>query len=408
MAYYSNSELADTYHVSVRTVRNWIQLAKEGKLALDLHEERGKSYLSKNSGNILTIERHLSKHKNKRPRSAMKVISPRPEFYRLFTEGQVYDIVRNLDIYHEIPRQYNYFENGAVEWDKYTKAMAEEDSLNIITQTTSLIDQNKEYIDKRIAKYEKVNVVDVGVGNALPTKGLLQHLIGKGVLGRYIAIDISQRMLEIAEQNVKEWFGDKIKFEGYELDITYERFANILAESYLRGGDNVEANIILFLGGTADNLRVPDDALRTINASMGSNDIFIHSDKLELEGMNPEWFDHGSSPGKPVLSKIHRLIFDLLNVDESFYDVEIGFDKRAQQRYSRVRLKYALQLSFDFEEGGRTLEFEKNDVILLWRSWQVSVNFLNEQFERTGFYILHSSQTDDREYILNIGQVRGN
>lgn len=406
MPYFKNSELADTYHVSDRTVRYWIKLAREGKLKLDLHVEGKKTYLTKNAGNIAVIEKHVAENRKHRPRNAHKLISPKPEFYRLFTQAQIYDIVRNLEMHHEIPRQYNYFDGGATEWDEYVEQLDKQDVPNLLNRTVDLLKETEGYLDNRLAKYDKINVVDIGVGNALPSKGVLQHLIDNGRLGRYIAIDISPEMLDIAERNIKKWFAGKVIVEKYEIDITFERFANILAQDYLNSGQSNTANLVLFLGGTPYNFRNPDDAFRTINESMNANDFLVYTDKLETERMQPQWYQYTSKPGKLELSPIHRIVFDLLNIDSSFFDVEMGFDEQNGQRYARTRMKVAFTLKFEFEEGEREISFEKGETILLWRSWQMSADLIHEQFKRNGFYTLHSTQSDDREYLLTISQVK--
>ena len=406
MPYFKNSELADTYHVSDRTVRYWIKLAREGKLKLDLHVEGKKTYLAKNAGNIAVIEKHVAENRKHRPRNAHKLISPKPEFYRLFTQAQIYDIVRNLEMHHEIPRQYNYFDGGATEWNEYVEQLDKQDVPNLLNRTVDLLKETEGYLDNRLAKYDKINVVDIGVGNALPSKGILQHLIDNERLGRYIAIDISPEMLDIAERNIKKWFGGQIIVEKYEIDITFERFANILAQDYLNSGQSNTANLVLFLGGTPYNFRNPDDAFRTINESMNANDFLVYTDKLETDHMQPQWYQYTSKPGKLELSPIHRIVFDLLNIDSSFFDAEMGFDEQNGQRYARTRMKVAFTLKFEFEEGERAISFEKGETILLWRSWQMNADLIHEQFKRNGFYTLHSTQSDDREYLLSISQVK--
>lgn len=409
MPYFKNSELADTYHVSDRTVRYWIKLAREDKLKLDLHVEGKKTYLTKNAGNIAVIEKHVAENRKHRPRNAQKVVTPKRDFYRLFTQAQIYDIVRNLEMHHEIPRQYNYFDGGATEWDAYIQKLADDQAASISSRSIELINENLGYLDKRLSSFEKVNVVDVGVGNALPARELIEHLLESGKLGRYVAVDISPEMLAIAEKNIMRWFHGRVDVEKYEMDITHERFTNILAEGYLKCEDSNTANLVLFLGGTAANLRNPDDAFRTINESMNANDYLVFTDKMETRQMQPEWFQYTAKPGKLELAPIHRIVFDLLNIDPSFYDVEMGFDSSTQQRFTRTRLKVALTLKFEFEDGERTLEFEKGDAILLWRlwrSWRTSPDGIHEQFKRNGFYTLHSTQSDDREYLLTISQVK--
>lgn len=407
MLYFKNSELAYTYHVSVKTVSNWIEATKQGKLDLTLHVRGERSYVTNTARNIAIIEQLVERGKKYRPHRALKVVTPKPEFYRLYNQAQIYDIVSNLEIRREIPREYNYFDGGADNWDKYAQRLAREDTPNNLTTTKRLLVQNERYIDDLLAKYKKVNIVDVGVGNALPVKDFIQHLIDEGKLGRYVAIDISKEMLQIARKNIKKWFKDSVRFEDYQLDVNYEKFSNVLAEDYITGKSNETANIIMFLGGTIQNLRKPEAALRILHDSMGINDFLIHSQKLDTE-TSRRYFDFNLQPGSSSLAPNHRFIFDLLNIDPSFYEVEMGFDSDKKERYIRVRLKIALTLKFDFEIGQRILELDKGDTILLWRAWQKTALDVTKEIDKGEFYLLQSSQTDDQEYILTISRIKRN
>ena len=406
MLYFRNSELADTYHVSVRTVRNWVTLAKQGKLNLILHEESGRSYVSNTTGNIALIEELAAKGKKFRPHHTIKSVTPKPEFYSLFTQAQVYDIVSNMELHHEIPRDYNYLGGGAENWDKYANRLSSETSPNNLNMTLKLLRKNQSYLDGLLENYKKINVVDIGVGNALPVRNLLEGLLQNGKLGRYIALDISPRMIEIAKNNIQEWFDGKVNFEGYTFDITREGFSNILAEDYLMPGGQETGNLILFLGGTIQNFRKRDSALRAINDSMNANDFLIHTQKLDSEATR-RYFDFNSQPTNSTLAPNHRYIFDLLNIGEDFYDVEMGFDKSKNERYIRVRLKMPLIIHFEFDYGGeRSVSFDKGETILLWRAWQDTATDIAALFDDNDFYILQASQTPDREYLMTISQVK--
>lgn len=405
MLYFKNSELAYTYHVSVRTVRNWIEAVKQGKLDLDLHTHAGRQYVSNTARNIAAIERMVEDRKKYRPHRAVKIVTPRPEFYKLYNESQIYDIVSNLEIHHEIPREYNYFDGGAGNWDRFAKRMAAEDTPNNLTSTLKLLDRSEAYIDDLIRDYSKVNVVDIGVGNAMPVRPLLERLTEKKKLARYIAIDISPEMLIIAKRNIEEWFGDRVTMETYDLDITHERFRNILAEDYIRKGAEDACSLILFLGGTIQNLRKPDAALQVIHDSMGLGDYLVHSQKLDTESSR-KYFDFNPEPGNTALAPNHRLIFDLLNIDDTFYDVEMGYSPELKERFIRVRLKVALNIQFLFNLGEKIINFNKGDSILLWRARQdLALDVLN-QFDRDDFHTLHSSQTSDEEYLLTISRIK--
>lgn len=405
MLYFKNTELAKEYHVTLRTVLNWIEATKQGKLDLVLHTESGKSYVANTARNITLIKQMVEDRKKYRNTKAVKTVEPKPEFYRLFNQGQIYDLVTSLEIHREIPRQYNYFDGGASHWDQYATTLAHEETPNLIKSTIDLVDKHFGYIDDLLKKYKRVNVVDIGVGNALPVKGLLQHLLDQQKLGRYIALDISSDILKIAQKNIHAWFGNKVVFEDYEVDINYDRFSNILAEEYLRDDSQDTANLVLLLGGTLCNFRVPDGAFKIIHDSMSVNDFLMHTQKLDSEATR-RYFDFNIEPGKSELAPIHENVVSLLNIDKSFYDVEMGFDQGQQQRYVRMTFKIALSIKFKFETGERTLEINKGEKVLVWRSWQQTALDVVHQLDHNDFYTLHSSQTEDQEYILTVSRVK--
>ena len=405
MQYFRNFEIVKEHRVDESTVRKWIRNAKSGKLDLTLHEQGDRTYIANTAKNVAAIKDLVEAHRKFRNTKAAKVVTPRPEFFKLYTQAQIYDMATNLELHHEIPRQYNYFNGGADSWDKYAQQMIIEEAPNVINSTVKLLDMNDSYIDELLNNYKRVNVVDIGVGNALPVKDFLTKIVERGALGRYVAIDISAEMLEIARRNIKEWFGDVFPFEGYELDINTDRFANILAEEYLRKDAEDTVNLVLLLGGTPYNFRNPDGLFKVIHDSMSVNDFLIHTQKLDSDATR-RYFDFNPNPGQPVLPPIHRFVVDMLNIDESLYDIDLGYDEARRQRYERIRLKVALTIIFEFEQGERTIHFGKGESILVWRSWQQTAFDVARQFDRNDFYILHSSQTADQEYILTVSRAK--
>jgi len=405
MLYFKNAELAETYHITLKTVLNWVQATKEGRLDLDLHTENGKSYVSNTTRNITTINRLVNERRKYRNTKAVKTVTPRPEFYDLYTDKQIYDIATNLEIHHEIPRQYNYFDGGANRWDEYAKRLVVEQPANVVNSTIKLLSRNHGYIDELLEPYARVNVVDIGVGNAYPVKQLLEHLLSQGKLGRYIALDISPDMLEIARRNIKSWFGNRVAFEGYENDINHDIFSNLFIGEYTKKHANETVNLMLLLGGTLSNMRWSDGGYRVIHDSMGINDLLIHSNKLDTEATR-RYFDFDIKPGETRLAPIHALVMELLNIDNSYYDVELGYDHLYRERFERIRLKVALSVKFNFKAGERTITFNKGDAILTWRALQQAAADVASQFDRNDFYLLHTSQTEDQEYILTVSRVK--
>jgi len=95
-----------------------------------------------------------------------------------------------------------------------------------------------------------------------------------------------------------------------------------------------------------------------------------------------------------------------LNIDNSYYDVELGYDHLYRERFERIRLKVALSVKFNFKAGERTITFNKGDAILTWRALQQAAADVASQFDRNDFYLLHTSQTEDQEYILTVSRVK--
>lgn len=407
MLYFRHSELVNTYHVSLKTVHNWIDATKGGKLKLELCKENGRTYIVNNSINIATLKTLAAKGKKYRNTIYHKVAIPTSDFYKLYSRKQILDIISHLDIHREIPRQYNYFDQGAVNWEKFALHMWEQEGANLLKSTVRLLEANQTAIGFLTEEHHRVNIIDIGPGNAIPVKGLLAYLLESGKLNRYIAVDISEEMLHITLRNIREWFGDQIKAEGHIRDITYERFDDLLVDDMLDKNAPQTLNLVLLLGGTPMNFQNPYDILKVIYGSMGRDDLLVYTDKPDTEAER-RYFDVNLDPGAKALSSKYSFIFDLLNIDESLYDVEMGFNEQKRVRYIQVRLKVALTIKFKFENGERDVKLDKGETILLWRVWHQTALEIIGEFEKVGFILLQSSLTKDRQYLLTISGVEAN
>src|SRR6266550_9452031 len=124
MLYFKKAELAETYHISEKTVTNWVREAKDGKLDLELHEEHGRAWIANTTRNIELIEQLVEGRKKFRNSRGIKAVTKKPEFYELYNQQQIFDLTSSLDIYHEIPLDYAYFDGGADYWDEYAQRLA--------------------------------------------------------------------------------------------------------------------------------------------------------------------------------------------------------------------------------------------------------------------------------------------
>lgn len=401
MLYFKHSELVDRYHVSLKTVHNWIDAAKAGKLELELTNKGGRTYIANNPGNDVVLERLAAKGKKYKNIRYSKTAEPTGAFYEIYNRKQILEIITDINVHREISRQYNYFDGGADNWDQFAHRLWTDKNANLLTSTSDLLKTNFDSIELLLADYERINIIDIGLGNALPEKEFIGRLIKDGRLNRYIAIDISRSMLDIAEKNMRSWFGDSIKVETHLRDITYERFDDLLVDDMLDSQASRTINVALLLGATPMNFRSPQDALKVVHGSLGQDDILVYTDKPDSEAER-RYFDFNAKPGTTNLSPNHRFIFDLLNIDESLYDVEMAFNERESYRYIQVRLKKDLSIKFSFNNGERWVNLNKGEAVMLWRVWHMTSIEIISCFEDSGFSLLQTSLTKDRQFILTV------
>lgn len=401
MLYFKHAELAEKYHVSLKTVHNWIDAAKQGKIPLRLHTVSSRTYIADTPENTVVLKQLSEKGKKYRNSLHHKVVQPIPEFYKIFNHKQILDIVTSLSVHRELPKQYDYLEDGAKNWDNWlSQLQTDSKTSNTFSATIQLLEVFRGPLD-RLLTNKRINVIDLGAGNAYPVRQLLAHLHEKHSLNRYIAIDISASMLEIAESNIKQWFGEDFPFESYVRDIAYEHFDDIVVEDMLDSQADQTVNLVLLLGDTINNLPSPNNVLKAAYDSMGINDLIVFPTKLDSE-VSRRYFNW---PNNLQASDLNGYLLNLISLDGSLYDIEMGFDEGRMMRYVRIRLKTALTIDFSFGTIKREVSFEKGETILLHRIWHKTSIEIIAQFEAAGFKLIQSGLSDDRQYVLTISGV---
>lgn len=403
MKYFKNTELAKIYNVSEKSVRNWIQAADEGKLELQLYEQSGKHWIANTSKNISIIAQQIEKGKKFKNRRALKLLSPTQDFYNSYDQTQILDIISHLSIHHEIPTQYSYADGGAEYWDRYANRLYTEDSPNILNKTIELLDSSAESIDNFTDNNRKINIIDLGPGNGLPIRSTIERMLQQGRLNRYVAIDTSKEMLDILEKNINKWFGGIVKFEGYVMDFSFQRFGHIFADDYSVDDSEMPLNLVFLLGGTLSNFRSPIQTLQTINQSLGLNDMLVYSAYLDTPNTR-RYFDF--STAQPNQRLRSELILGKLGIDDSLYSIEQIFDELQRARFVSAVPKVDISIEFKFLSGTRRVELKKNQPILLWRHWHKEILDVIAQFDNNGFDFLQSTKSKDQQYLVMISKLK--
>ncbi|HEX7963516.1 MAG TPA: L-histidine N(alpha)-methyltransferase [Candidatus Saccharimonadales bacterium] len=405
MKYFKNTELAKLYNVSEKSVRNWIEATRQGKLSLELHLENGKLYIANTSKNTPILEHLVSKGKKYRNSRGFKVVTPVEEFYKIYDKKQVLDILSNLTIHKEIPLQYGYLNGGAESWDHYAKRLAQEQTPNILTRTTSLLKLNASYIDLLVGNNRRVNIVDLGPGNGLPARPIIERLHEQGRLNRYIALDISQDMLDILEKNIKTWFSGEVAYEGYVRNFNEERFNDLITESYLGDDEETPVNLVFLFGGTLSNFRQPDHVLQVINSSMGPGDIFFYSGYMDTP-YTRRYFDLSGTSHDQEDVQQSGLIPSLLRLDESLCDFEQLFDREKRCRFKIMKPKVDLEIHFTIENKDLGVELNKEEPILLWRHRHYDYVDIVSLLDKNDFNVLQATKSEDENFVLLMSKIK--
>jgi uncharacterized SAM-dependent methyltransferase len=406
MNYFKNIELAEIYKVSPNTIGNWIEASKEGKLNLQLHDEGSRCYILNSPTNHILLKQLSEKGKKFKNTRSLKVIEPSEELYSIFEEEKIIDMITNIETNKELDLKFGYFREGAKSFDQYVIKSFDELAPSTPTSTNQLIINNDSYIYSLIKEYDNVNIVDIGPGNAVTIKPLIDMIKDKNLLGKYIALDYSADMMSYAEVNLKTWYGKDFPYESHVKDINYDRFQDLLFKNTKFSGDKIRTtNIIAYLGGTLQNQRDYKQSLKVIKSSMGPHDIFILNQRLDTEKakLSLSFKPKDDAHTKKDLEVIF-FVLELLSIKEEYYEVERIFNNKTRCREIAIRLKYDLKVKFKF--SNKTLNLQQKDRILLWRSRHYNFIEVIDKLGSVGFDVIHASTSPDLDYNLVISKLK--
>lgn len=133
---------------------------------------------------------------------------------------------------------------------------------------------------------------------------------------------------------------------------------------------------------------------------MGAEDLFLCHYKI------------GAKAVKNRLSFISNyqhqcsMLLELMGIDSSLYEQEIGFDEDEKIRYGRIRLNRSLSINFDLPKGRWQVDIKKNETILTYRaSFNDAFETPKNLFHDNGFRPLLTAKTLDNTGMLVISGI---
>jgi SAM-dependent methyltransferase len=393
MNVYKNTEVAREFNVSDPTVINWIQGSISKKNNLQLFEVKKKLKIIKSEHNKSELYRLAESgqvHKNRIQKSEV-VVSP--ELYQILSTTQVIELVNELKTNYQIPLKFTYLNGGAEIWDRHVNEGLKNGTYIVSIITDELMSQSFEFIINQIAKFKKVNVVDIGVGNAYPSKNLLMELAKKEILNKYVSIDISADLASIANKNVKEWLPN-VELLSFNVDFEKQDLTEILFE--IKNNDII--NLIFFVGGTYGNLEDREKFLKIIRDSLDGDDIVVITNKLSHIKSYSE-LGHLDSLFESLL-----WIPKLLNIDVENCEIVKRFEPSLDSRAIFLVLDKDYNFQFDVKGVIKNVQLLKGEEIRLWKHHMSSIDEVIEESRRANLEVTHFTQ--NRKNMLFICNVK--
>jgi SAM-dependent methyltransferase len=367
MYFFKNSELAKKYNVSNPTVGEWIKQAITGNNFLQLIKVNEKYRILNNEHNHAELFKLAESGKKYRNKILSKEIKLESSFYKLYSSEEIIDMMNDLRFKNQVKIKYSYKGIGAKYWDEYYHG----GDYPVKTSLLELLENSFNDI-KYYTKKLKINLIDIGPGNAYPVKDVIKELKKEDRIKKYIAVDISKDMNNIALNNIRDWFGN-LETENYIFDAENASFSEILFKHKSEAKDLV--NLIFHFGSTMNNHDDRVRVLKNLRNGMTQNDILLIAMSLDtLE--NKSGLGHFTST-EADLQDTWTLKAMGVDVENCFLETKYDEKLNAKVKILELDKNYLIRYKvFGFENE---VGLNKGDKINIWNHYLINTkDFINE------------------------------
>jgi uncharacterized SAM-dependent methyltransferase/transposase len=407
--YYKNIEISRKFGVNPTTVTNWIEASKKDKNQLQLVQIKDRDYILKKEHNDIIIENLVQSSKKYKHKSQRKVVKAKPEFFETFTPEEIAEIINGIEIYGEIPHKFTYVSGGAKSWAEYVKRSLEEGINNTVTNTERLLEESKNLILNEFDDGYKINVIDIGCGDIAPVKKFLNYLITKNLLKDYVAYDISQDILDIAEKNIKNWFGDSFKTSYVRRDINYDRVEDLLFYSVHNERPKNSKNLILFLGSTVENQLSYIEPLNNISSKLTENDIFVLG--VTLDNIRAKtYLDFAFKKVDKQLFQTWQefVIPEYFGFEKDDYEVNTFYDEQKHTRFMTLTVLKDIDISIEGDNIDTLLSINKSQQLTVWKHSHHTLPGIINDMDSVGLDVKHVLTSPDETHAMLIAKRKKN
>ncbi len=321
------------------------------------------------------------------------IAKPSSEFYKVFSQQEILNLIEALETRREIPLKYSYKGTGANIWDNfYTKLIIPNWYRSNVE--INLLRDNFEYLNGDAQNSKKVNIIDVGAGNSYPVKKYIYKLDKLGKINRYTALDISEELLEVSKINFIKWF-PFIKYTNSYIDIESSPIPK-----YLLHQDNI--NIFLHLGVTIGNLQHRVKAFKNFRQSMGENDLLVLTNEI---GNNSQWDGIARGGCYYHAEQIYQGINKNIGIQHQDCELVRKYDDKTDSVVAN--LKFTSDYTIDFSSTGinKKVVIFKDEEITIWRHHKHQLPELIQELEQAGLKLVNYSTNKYQSHIMAICKI---
>ncbi|MEA5514204.1 L-histidine N(alpha)-methyltransferase [Nodularia sp. UHCC 0506] len=333
--------------------------------------------------------------------SISRIVAPTSEFYSNFSQAEVLELIKILELRREIPLKYSYKGRGAKIWNNFYQKYVVPKWYQTPNVEIALLKQNFEYINGDYQNCHNINIVDVGSGNSYPVKKFISQLDRLGRINKYIALDISNEMLILAKTNFTKWF-PKIEFNSSTFDVETSSIPGEFWQKSTDFANKNTVNIFLHLGVTIANHLDRNRVFQNLRDSMDKNDLLVFTNEI---GSNSQWDGKVRGGCKYHVDGIYQWMQNEIGISSEDCELVRKYDVETDSITAKIKFNQNYTLSFSQLGIDQQIEILKDEEITIWRHHKYQIPELIQDLEKAGLQLVHYSHSKYLSPIMVICKV---
>jgi dimethylhistidine N-methyltransferase len=301
------------------------------------------------------------------------------------------DVIEGLSsIPKKLSSKYFYDERG----DELFIQIMNLDEYYLTRSEYEILDRNKNRLLEQFRKGGKrFELVELGAGDGLKTKILLEHFVAKQTDFKYTPIDISENVLQILKSDLIREIPE-LNFEGISGD-----YFKVLDQMGSDGEDM--RDVVLFLGSNIGNFQLKEaiEFLKKISNSLNEGDMLLIGFDLKK---NPKTILNAYNDSKGVTKAFNLNLLHRINKE-----LGADFDVEQFEHYptydpltGETRSYLISQTEQDVNIDGSVIHFKKHEPVFVEISQKFSLTDIESLAAASGFEIVEN-YFDEQGYFVD-------